>query len=180
MSDILREALEKIADEKTEGEMGYCYTTLALVRHITREALASRQSEPDLLRAEKPETPIDDLLLQEVYSLREKLKISVEAIKAHDPNFDAPLFIHQLNSVDFEQLMEELSEPDPKSEGRMCDHEPGESYLKGNCPVCGNPLQIVYGDDTGELRVMGLDAKGFIRETFWNEPATSDRKGETK
>lgn len=51
----------------------------------------------------------DELLWQEIYSLREKLKIAVEAIKSYDPEFDAQLFMHRLNSVDYDQLMEELS-----------------------------------------------------------------------
>jgi len=52
---------------------------------------------------------MDELLWQEIYSLREKLKIAVEAIKSYDPEFDARLFVHQLNSVDYDTLMEELA-----------------------------------------------------------------------
>jgi len=52
---------------------------------------------------------MDELLWQEIFSLREKLKIAVEAIKSYDPEFDAKLFMHRLNSVDYDQLMEELS-----------------------------------------------------------------------
>lgn len=60
------------------------------------------------------DTPIsDELLWQEIYSLREKLKIAVEAIKSYDPEFDDILFLHQLNSVDYDQLMEELSGGNP-------------------------------------------------------------------
>lgn len=51
----------------------------------------------------------DELLWQEIYSLREKLKIAVEAIKSYDPTFDDQEFLHRLNSVDYDQLMEELS-----------------------------------------------------------------------
>ena len=50
----------------------------------------------------------DELLWQEIFSLREKLKIAVEAIKSYEPEFDDQLFMHQLNSVDYDQLMEEL------------------------------------------------------------------------
>ena len=58
----------------------------------------------------KKQPPIsDELLWQEIYSLREKLKIAVEAIKSYDPEFDDVLFMHQLNSADYDQLMEELS-----------------------------------------------------------------------
>ena len=52
----------------------------------------------------------DDLLWQEIFSLREKLKIAVEAIKSYDPEFDDQLFMHRLNSVDYDQLMEELAD----------------------------------------------------------------------
>lgn len=51
----------------------------------------------------------DEILWQEIFSLREKLKIAVEAIKSYDPKFDDKLFLHQLNSADYDQLMEELS-----------------------------------------------------------------------
>jgi hypothetical protein len=54
--------------------------------------------------------PVDDLLLQEIFSLKEKLKISVAAIKNDNPEFDDVKFMHDLNSVDYDQLMEELSE----------------------------------------------------------------------
>jgi hypothetical protein len=52
---------------------------------------------------------IDDLLLQEIYSLREKLKIAVYHLKQLDPNFDVDDYMHRLNSVEFEQWMEEIS-----------------------------------------------------------------------
>lgn len=52
----------------------------------------------------------DGLLWQEIYSLREKLKIAIAAIKSYEPNFDEREFTHRLNSVDYDQLMEELRE----------------------------------------------------------------------
>ena len=52
----------------------------------------------------------DDLLWQEIYSLREKLKIAVAAIKFYDKDFDDREFTHHLNSVDYDQLMEEIME----------------------------------------------------------------------
>lgn len=65
--------------------------------------------------APAPETPsVDDLLLQEIFSLREKLKIAVAAIKADNPDFDEVEFLHQCNSVDYDQLMEELNESEPE------------------------------------------------------------------
>jgi len=89
----------------------------------------------DQIRPELCETG-DELLWQEIFSLREKLKIAVEAIKSYDPEFDAQLFMHQLNSVDYDQLMEELSQdsgeskqmkPEPKT---ITDNKPrGRGYI---------------------------------------------------
>jgi len=59
---------------------------------------------------------IDDLLLQEIFSLREQLKISVEAIKSLNPNFDDQEFTHRLKAVDYEQLMEEIAAEMEESE----------------------------------------------------------------
>ena len=58
----------------------------------------------------------DDLLWQEIFSLREKVKIAVAAVKSSDPTFDDAEFTHRLNSVDYDQLMEELSgdKPEPR------------------------------------------------------------------
>jgi hypothetical protein len=52
----------------------------------------------------------DGLLWQEIYSLREKLKIAVSAIKFYAPDFDDLEFTHRLNAVDYDQLMEEIAE----------------------------------------------------------------------
>ena len=52
----------------------------------------------------------DELLWQEIFSLREKLKIAVHAIKFYEKDFDEIEFLHRLNSVDYAQLMEELIE----------------------------------------------------------------------
>ena len=57
----------------------------------------------------------DGLLWQEIFSLREKLKIAVAAIKYYDPDFDDREFTHRLNSVDFDQLMEELADEGAKN-----------------------------------------------------------------
>ena len=67
---------------------------------------------------EKARPKVDDLLLQEICSLHEKLKIAVEAIKAHDPNFDAILFLHRVGSVDLAQLMEEMGAEDESAQPR--------------------------------------------------------------
>ena len=59
---------------------------------------------------------MNDILLQEIFSLREKLKIAVEYIKYHDPEFNEELFMHQVNSVDYEQLMEECEDKEERDE----------------------------------------------------------------
>jgi len=40
--------------------------------------------------------------------------------------------------------------------------EPGEPIMKGMCPCCGNPLQVMVGDDEGKATVLGLDGRGGI------------------
>jgi len=55
------------------------------------------------------------MLLQEIFSLREKLKIAISYIKFYDTNFDESEFVHQINSVEYEQWIEE-----------MCNSEKGD------------------------------------------------------
>ena len=90
-----------------------------------------------ILREEFPmQNPsIDDLLLQEIYSLREKLKIAVAAIKFYDPTFDDAEFTHRLGAVDYEQLMEELNGSDtqeladkPQAADALLDYKGGRFY----------------------------------------------------
>jgi hypothetical protein len=86
-------------------------------------ALSPQVERPAPNAKESPK--IDDLLLQEIFSLREKLKIAIEAIKSYDPDVDAQLFAHRLGSVDYEQLMEELAgtQDSPESMGGETKHE---------------------------------------------------------
>lgn len=95
------------------------------------------------LRQMNTEPTSDELLWQEIFSLREKLKIAVEAIKSYDPEFDDRLFVHQLNSVDYDQLMEELSgeeiEPEP------CEWCSG-IYSRIEVKPCGNGSQGITVD----------------------------------
>ena len=55
---------------------------------------------------------IDDILLQEIFSLKEKLKIACAIVKNYEPDFDESEFMHKLNSADFDQLIEELNNPE--------------------------------------------------------------------
>ncbi|MDD3925793.1 MAG: hypothetical protein PHT33_03950 [bacterium] len=73
-----------------------------------REELAAARAENAEASIEGSDH-IDDLLLQEIFSLREKIKIAVAAIKFHCPDFDDHEFMHRLGAVDYEQLMEELA-----------------------------------------------------------------------
>ena len=50
----------------------------------------------------------DDVLLAEICSVREKLKIATEIIKSYEPDFDA----HQLGAADYDQCCEDLSTPE--------------------------------------------------------------------
>lgn len=51
---------------------------------------------------------IDDILLQEIFSLREKLKIAIDYIKFYDPTFNESEFIHEVGSVEYQQWVEEM------------------------------------------------------------------------
>ncbi len=52
---------------------------------------------------------IDDILLQEIYSLKEKLKIAIYHLHKFDPTFDINDYVHRLNSVDFDTWIEEIN-----------------------------------------------------------------------
>ena len=67
----------------------------------------------EMERAEKPltidERATDDIVLAEVYSLREQLKIAASIIHKLDPNYDVTEFLHQVSSADFDQREEDMS-----------------------------------------------------------------------
>lgn len=97
----------------------------------------------------------DEILWQEIFSLREKLKIAVEAIKSYDPEFDDRLFLHQLNSADYDQLMEELSGDSQMQEPKPCD-------LCQPDVMDGNPIISRHSDNyvgNGKFSIAGLIAK---------------------
>jgi hypothetical protein len=39
------------------------------------------------------------------------------------------------------------------------EHEPGELIAEVHCPCCGAELRVEYGDDEGEIGVVGTPAK---------------------
>lgn len=102
--------------EKSENpeERASAERNIRLVAVALMAKFELRKKEEEEFNDVKP--VIDDLLLQEVYSLREKLKIPIGAVKSYNPEFDDREFTHRLNSVDFDQLMEELNGEEKKPE----------------------------------------------------------------
>jgi hypothetical protein len=50
-------------------------------------------------------------------------------------------------------------------------HEPGEPICKTSCPCCGSSLGITYGDDPGEISVIG-DPEGTDLQAILGEYPT--------
>lgn len=53
-------------------------------------------------------------------------------------------------------------------------HEPGEVIVKSHCPCCGAILSVEYGDDEGEIGIVGSRVKGRSRLT---SPVKAPKKG---
>jgi hypothetical protein len=53
---------------------------------------------------------IDDLLLQEIQSLREKLKIAVHILEFYCPDLNEPKFMHDIGTCDYQDYLEQLME----------------------------------------------------------------------
>jgi len=49
---------------------------------------------------------VDDLLLQEIQSLKEQLRIAISIIKQYAPEFDEGDFIHDLGTEDYGTYIE--------------------------------------------------------------------------
>jgi hypothetical protein len=103
----------------------------------------------------------DEILWQEIFSLREKIKIAVEAIKSYDSKFDDKLFLHQLNSADYDQLMEELSgngqgkpSADQAEIDRAIEYLTGE--LEGNTKYGTECMNLGWMDSAEEYRKIGM------------------------
>lgn len=58
---------------------------------------------------------VDDLLLQEIYSLREKLKILAEIVKYYEPDLNLGLFSHDLGTEDYHLYLTNNKEENKKS-----------------------------------------------------------------
>ena len=44
---------------------------------------------------------LDDILLQEIQSLKEKLKVAIEIVKYYEPDLDENLFYHNIGTEDY-------------------------------------------------------------------------------
>ena len=100
----------------------------------------------------------DGLLWQEIFSLREKLKIAVAAIKSYDPDFDDREFTHRLNSVDYDQLMEELMDEGAKNTEQLL--QPDTSCRLSKCYQKKTP------DNSGANPAHGLSVSRIFRPVF--------------
>jgi len=49
---------------------------------------------------------LDDVLLQEIYSLREKIKIITTMLKTYEPDLDVSMFLHSLGHGDYQEWVE--------------------------------------------------------------------------
>lgn len=55
---------------------------------------------------------VDDILLQEICSLKEQLKIATKIIKSYEPNLDESLFFHDLGTEDYHLYIENNGKED--------------------------------------------------------------------
>jgi len=49
---------------------------------------------------------IDDILLQEIQSLKEQLKICIKIVKYYEPNLDEARFWHDISTYDYKEYLE--------------------------------------------------------------------------
>lgn len=71
--------------------------------------------------------------------------------------------------------------PQPSPQREEAEHEPGETITTGHCPCCGAGLEVIYGEDEGEIGIIGEDKsiKGgrtmAEREVRWWGPPEAER-----
>jgi hypothetical protein len=53
---------------------------------------------------------IDDILLQEIQSLREKLKIVIHMLKYYWPDLDEERFQHDIGTCDYQEYIDYITE----------------------------------------------------------------------
>lgn len=51
---------------------------------------------------------VDDLLLQEICSLNEQLKILTKIVKYYVPDLDEPIFKHSLGTCDYQEYLDSV------------------------------------------------------------------------
>ncbi len=66
---------------------------------------------------EKSSEMIDDMLLQEIYSLQEKIKIITKMLKQFEPDLDIPMFLHALGHCDYEEWKDGCKENEDSING---------------------------------------------------------------
>lgn len=64
------------------------------------------------MRSDNNPPCLDDLLLQEIYSLREKIKIAIEIIHYYNSDFNKTELLHALGHIDFDTYIEEVVNAD--------------------------------------------------------------------
>ena len=55
---------------------------------------------------------IDDILLQEIQSLKEQLRICIKIVKYYEPNLDESKFWHDISTCDYQDYLKELEVQD--------------------------------------------------------------------
>ena len=50
----------------------------------------------------------DEILIQEIFSLREKLKIATKIVKYYEPDMSESDFFHDIGTCDLQEYMEQL------------------------------------------------------------------------
>ena len=90
---------------------------------------------------------IDDILLQEIQSLKEQLKIMVNIVKQYAPAFDTGDFIHSLSTEDYQLYLEENAKEQLQitannSDYLQCQHEyeyvSTAPFIGHKCKKCGH------------------------------------------
>lgn len=51
---------------------------------------------------------VDDILLQEIQSLKEKMQILLKIVKYYEPDLDESQFLHDLGTCDYQEYIDEV------------------------------------------------------------------------
>jgi hypothetical protein len=103
LSTEIKKQIKKIREEVEIIEHCPCMCD----RRVLKSLLPKIEKLEEESHKFKKQHYIDDILLQEIYSLKEKLKFAIYHLHNFDPTFDINDYTHRLNSVDFDQWIEE-------------------------------------------------------------------------